>query len=222
LVSLNAFAFIEDVRSGKAKLTDNDTLEKWVNLVDLTVEYGQKIPLQTDYNTQVTNFANSQAAMTQQGIWTQLQIYKINPDLNIGFLPMPINDDAEAMDKLQIGVPNYWVVNKNSEGKEEAKAFLNWLVTSDAGKKFIVEDAKFIPAFKSIPASTEQLGPLAADIIKYTQEGKTIPWMWQRYPGYEANTSQMASQVQAYIGKQIDKEQMFREFQNIWDEFSNQ
>ncbi|WP_223066965.1 ABC transporter substrate-binding protein [Paenibacillus caui] len=212
--------YIEDVKSAKAKIPGNETLNEWANLVDLTVQYGQKNPLQTDYNTQVTDFANGKAAMMQQGVWTQLQIDKIHPDLNIGFLPMPINDNEQAMDKLQVGVPNYWVVNKNSKAKDEAKVFLNWMVTSDAGKKFLVDDAKFIPAFKSINASSEQLGPLAADILTYTKEGKTLPWLWQRYPGYEANTSQMASQIQAYIGKQITKDQMFTEFQNIWNSFS--
>lgn len=214
-------AFVEDLGSGKEKIVGNHTFDQWVNMVDLTVEYGQKTPLQTDYTTQVTNFANGRAAMMQQGIWTQLQIDKINPGLNIGFLPMPINDNAEAMDKLQIGVANYWVVNKSSEVKEEAKAFLNWLVTSDAGKKFM-EEAKLIPALKSIPVGEDKFGPLAADIIKYTQEGKTLPWMWQKYPGYEETTSKMAVHVQAYIGKQINKEQMFRELQNVWDEIAGQ
>lgn len=213
-------AFVESVKKGKLKLVGNETFEQWLKLVDLTVEYGQQNSLQTDYNTQVTNFAQGKAAMMQQGIWTQLQIDRINPNIQIGFLPMPINDDASAMDKLQVGVANYWVVSKTSQVKEEAKAFLNWLVTSDAGTTFIVDDAKLIPAFKSIPASEEQLGPLAADIIKYTKEGKILPWMWQRFPGYEANTSQMAIQVRAYIGKQIGKEQLFEEFQNIWDAFS--
>ncbi|MCA0754964.1 ABC transporter substrate-binding protein [Paenibacillus sp. N4] len=212
-------AFVENVMNGKQKLIGNEKFEQWLKLVDLTVEYGQQNSLQTDYNTQVTNFAQGKAAMMQQGIWTQLQIDRINPKIEIGFLPMPINDNAAAMDKLPVGVANYWVVSKTSQVKEEAKTFLNWLVTSDAGTKFIVEDAKLIPAFKSIPASEEQLGPLAADIIKYTREGKILPWMWQRFPGYEANTSQMATQIQAYIGKQIGKKQLLEEFQKIWDDF---
>jgi raffinose/stachyose/melibiose transport system substrate-binding protein len=210
-------AYIEGVKSGKEKIPGNKTLGEWANLVDLTVKYGQKNPLQTDYNTQVTDFSNGKAAMMQQGIWTQLQIMKTNPKINIGFLPAPINDDAAAMDKLQVGVPNYYVVHKDSAVKEEAKKFLNWMVTSDAGKNFIVNDAKFIPAFKSIPADEKVLGPLAGDILKYVKEGKTLPWVWQRYPGYEANTAQMASQIQAYIGNQISKDQMFEEFQKIWD-----
>jgi len=214
-------AFIEGIKAGTEKIPGNAVLNEWMNLFDLTIKYGQPNPLQTDYNTQVTSFATGQAAMTQQGNWTQVQLTQTNPDLNIGFLPMPINDSPE-MDKLPVGVPNNWVVHKNSAHKDEAKAFLNWLVTSDTGKRFIVEEFKFIPALKTITANEEQLGPLAADIIKYSNEGKTVPWVWQRYPGYEANTSQMSSAMQGYIGGQLTKEQMFEEFQRIWDEFSKQ
>jgi len=214
------FEFVEAVKSGHAKLTDNSIVKQWTNLVDLTVEYGQPNSLQTDYNTQMANFAAGRAAMMQQGIWTQLQLDKMNPNLDIGFLPMPINNDASAMDKLQVGVPNYWVIYKNSGVIEESKAFLNWIATSAEGRQFFV-NAKLIPPFRSMPIGQGELGSLADDVMKYLKAGKTLPWMWQRYPGYEANTSQMAVQIQAYIGKQINKERMLQEFQRIWDEFSS-
>jgi len=214
--------FVEDLRNGRAKFADDETMGQWLDLVDLTVEYGQDNALQTDYNTQVTNFALGRAAMMQQGVWTQLQIDELAPDLPIGILPMPINDDAEAMDRLPVGVANYWVVSKQSKVKDEAKAFLQWLVTSEAGKAFIAKEAKFIPAFRSIPADPEDLGPLAATVMDYAERGKTLSWMWQRFPGYEANTSQMAVQLQAYIGKQIPEDRLFLEWQRIWDELSRQ
>lgn len=210
--------FIEQMKSGRARLSGNLVLKQWLDLVDLTVAYGQPGPLQTDYYTQVTNFARGGAAMMQQGGWTQLQLDKLKPDLNIGFLPMPVNDDAAAMDKLQVGVANYWVVLKNSRVKEEAKAFLRWLVSSGPGQSFIVDDAKLIPAFRSIPATEAQLGPLADDIMDYIKTGKTLPWLWQRFPGYEATTSQMAAQLQAYIGGQIGRQKLLDEFQDIWDQ----
>ncbi|GGF96237.1 ABC transporter substrate-binding protein [Paenibacillus abyssi] len=215
-------AYIEAVKQGQETITGNQTLNEWANLFELTVQYGQPNSLQTDYNTQVTNFANGKAAMMQQGNWTQIQLLDINPDLQHGFLPMPINDDAEKMDKLPIGVPNNWVVHKNSAVKEQAKTFLNWMVTSEVGKRYIVEEFKFIPALKTISADESQLGPLAADIIAYSDAGKAIPWVWQRYPGYEANTSQMASTMQAFVGNQVSREQMFEQFQKTWEEFAAQ
>ncbi|WP_179037739.1 ABC transporter substrate-binding protein [Paenibacillus sp. URB8-2] len=212
--------FIERLNKGSAKLTGNRTMEEWINLVDTTVEYGQPSSLQTDYYSQVTSFANGKAAMMQQGGWTQLQLDKLNPDLRIGFLPIPVNDDAGSMDKLQVGVANYWAVLKNSRVKGEAKAFLRWLVSSDTGRSFIVDEAKLIPAFKSIPVDISRLGPLAADLMSYIEAGKTLPWLWQRFPGYEATTSRMASRLQAYIGGQIGRDRLLEEFQSIWEETS--
>lgn len=49
--------------------------------------------------------------MLQQGNWTENMITEINPDMNMGFLPIPLNDEADA-DVLPVGVPNNWVLNK--------------------------------------------------------------------------------------------------------------
>lgn len=214
--------FVEALKQGNEGIKDNKIFKEWVNLLDLTIKYGQHNPLQTDYNTQVTSFATGQAAMIQQGNWIQLQLLKLHPDMEYGFLPMPINDDKEAMDRLPIGVPNNWVVHKKSKVKEEAKEFLNWMVTSEVGKRYIVEEFKLIPAMKTIPPDKDKLGPLAADLLEYIEQDKTIPWLWQSYPGYEANTSQMASVIQAYIGHQVTKEEMFEQFELIWDELSEE
>ncbi len=214
-------AYVEDVRMGREKLTANPVLRNWTDLIDLTVEFGQPNPLQTDYTSQVTNFAEGKAAMMQQGVWVQGMMDKLNPGMDIGLLPMPINDKREAMDKLQVGVPNYWVISRSSKVKRESKAFLNWLVSSAEGRKFFA-DVRFIPPFKSIPFSKEQIGPLAADVETYIEQNKILPWMWQRYPGYEANTYQMAVQVQAYIGKRIGREQLFQDLQGTWDDYSSE
>src|SRR5690606_9062915 len=67
-------AFIAGLNDGSAKIPGNEVFNQWVDLFDLTLKYGGKNPLQTDYNTQVTDFATGKAAMTQQGNWTQVQI----------------------------------------------------------------------------------------------------------------------------------------------------
>jgi ABC-type sugar transport system, periplasmic component len=213
-------AFIKGLYDGTAKIPGNDVFNQWVDLFDLTLEYGQPNPLQTDYNTEVSEFAIGKAAMTQQGNWTQVAISETNPEINIGFLPMPINNDAGAMDKLPVGVPSNWVIHKNSPVKEEAKAFLNWIVTSDIGQRYITEEFKFIPAFTNIPADESVLGQLAADIIKYSQEGKTLTWNWFKFPGGEASSNKFADVMQAYIGGQINKDQMFERLQQAWEEMS--
>ncbi|WP_445667491.1 ABC transporter substrate-binding protein [Paenibacillus sp. FSL H8-0034] len=210
-------AFIDGLNKKTAKITGNAAFDNWVKLFDLQLKYGNKNPLQTDYKTQVTEFATGKAAMTQQGNWTQLQITQTNPNINVGLMPMPISEDAAANDKLPVGVPNNWAINKNSPNKEEAKKFLNWMVSSDIGKKYITDEFKFIPAFTNITADEKVLGPLAADIMKYSKDNKTLSWNWFKFPGGEASSKKFAATMQAYVAKQKTKDQMLDEFQKTWD-----
>jgi len=204
--------FIADLNSGKGKFEDNKQFKEFMNLFDLTIKYGNKNPLTTDYNTQVSQFAEGKTAMIQQGNWAQQLITDVNPDIEMGFIPMPINDDKEKMDRLPVGVPNNWVVNKNSKNKEEGKKFLEWMATSDTGKDYMVNKFKFIPAFKSIEAA--DLGPLADDIIKYSKEDKTISWNWFKYPDGAVN--EFGAIMQAYVGKQKTSEEMLQDFTKTW------
>ncbi len=207
-------AFINGLNEGKATIAGNEKFNEVIDLLDVTVKYGNKNPLTTDYNTQVTQFASGETAMMQQGNWTQPMIDKISPDMNIGFLPMPISDDAEANDKLQVGVPNNWVVNKNAPeaDKEAAKDFLNWMVSSEVGKKALVEDFKFIPAFKTIEA--KGVGPLGEDIVKYSGENKTLSWNWFKFPN--GATQEFGAAMQAYVGGQTSKEELFKALDATW------
>ncbi|PGS56010.1 ABC transporter substrate-binding protein [Bacillus sp. AFS041924] len=204
--------FMADVNSGKVKIQDNEKFKDFMKLFDLTVKFGNKNPLTTDYNTQVTNFAQGKTAMIQQGNWIQGMVDGITPNMNLGVLPIPINDDKEAMDKLPMGVPNNWVVNKNAKNKEEAKKFLEWMVTSDTGKKYIVEKFKFIPALKTIEG--KNLGPIADDLLKYSAEGKTLSWNWFKYP--DGATNEFGAAMQAYVGKQKSSQEMLKSLEETW------
>ena len=87
--------------------------------------------------------------------------------------------------------------------KAEAKEFLEWLVTSDIGKNYLTKEFKFIPAFSSIQASEEELGDLATDIMKYSQENKTLSWNFNRFP--EGVPQEFGSTIQAYVAGKSDK-----------------
>ena len=54
----------------------------------------------------------------------------------MGFIPMAINDEDAAYNKsIPVGVPMYWVVNKDSKVNKECRDFLNWMVTSKVGQE---------------------------------------------------------------------------------------
>lgn len=210
--------FIQGLTEGTQKFKDNEVFKAWTKLLDLTVKYGNKNPLSTDYNTQVTLFATGQAAMMQQGNWTQVQIDRTSPNMKMGILPMPIDDTAADNDKLYVGVPSNWVVNKNSPVKEEAKEFLNWMVSSDIGKRYITKEFKFIPALNNIKSTEEDLGSLGVEIQRYVDAGKTLTWNWSRLPN--GMPQELSNSMQAYVGGKINQKQMLEQFQENWDNLS--
>lgn len=205
-------AFIEGLYNGTESFEGNDVFMQFKDVLDTEIAYANDNPLTTDYNTQVTLFASGQAAMLQQGNWTENMIYEINPDMNMGFLPIPINDEVTS-NRLPVGVPNNWVLNKNSKNLEEAKLFLNWMVSSETGKRYITEEFAFIPAFDNIePAG---LGDLGQDILKYSKEDKTIPWTWFRWP--DGANKEFGAAIQEYAAGKIDYNTLLSKFQAIWD-----
>lgn len=194
--------FIEDVKAGNKTIKGDPVFQDWLKLVDLIFNNAQEDKLTTDYATQVANFASGKAAMMQQGNWTQGDINKVNPNLNLGVLPLPINDKEGS---VLIGVPNNWIVNSKSEHPEEAKAFLEWLVTSDTGKRYLTSEFKFMPAVSNVTATKEDIGSIAVSIQE--QSGSAIGWHWDRFP--DGVTQGFGAAMQEYMGAQINGDQLF-------------
>lgn len=208
--------FIQSLNDGTGKIADSDYFNKYLDLVDLTIKYGNKNSLTTDYNTQVTLFATGETAMIQQGNWIQPMLDKITPNMEVGFIPMPLSDDEAQSDKLMIDVPTNWVVHNGAPDadKEAALDFLNWMVTSDTAKTSLVEDFKYVPAFKTIEASAEDIGPLGAELQKYSQEGKTYTWQFMKYP--DGAGQEFGATMQAYVGEQKTREEVLEALDETW------
>ncbi|MBS4210092.1 ABC transporter substrate-binding protein [Bacillus sp. FJAT-50079] len=206
-------AFIDGLYDGKESFAGNKAFEDFKQVLDTELEFANDNPITTDYNTQVTLFASGETAMLQQGNWTENMILEINPEINMGFLPIPLNDDKENADRLPVGVPNNWVVNKDSKNLEAAKDFLNWMVSSDTGKRYLTEEFAFIPAFDNIEPTG--LGDLGQSILEYSKEDKTIPWTWFRWP--DGANKEFAAAIQEYAAEKIDYETLIKRMQDNWD-----
>ncbi|GGG22413.1 ABC transporter substrate-binding protein [Paenibacillus abyssi] len=211
----NTDEFIRNLSRGTESIEGNPHFLDLLKLLDVTLEYGNDQPLTFDYNAQVSEFAQGKAAMIQQGNWIQPMLDQITSNMNIGMLPIPINDNP-GNDALAVGVPNNWVINKKSseQKKAEAKLFLNWMVSSEQGKMHLVERLKFIPAFHHI--QTDSLGPLADDILRYSYENKTLSWNWYTYPD-GVSDYEFGPVMQAYIGDQMTAEQVLQQLQTLWE-----
>lgn len=208
-------AFIAGLNDGTATIAGNEHFKNWAKLMQLTLDYGNRNPLTTDYNTAVSMFANGEAAMTQNGNWAQAMIDGITPDMNIGFLPMALSDDVERSGKVTIGVPVNLVVNKDSDAKEEAKTFLNWLVTSDIGKEYIVKKFMFIPPLTTIQSTPEDMGALAADLQSYIDRGEIFAHNAGKFP--DGVAQEFGSVIQEFLAGRVDADKWAENMQAAWD-----
>ncbi|PKL28847.1 MAG: ABC transporter substrate-binding protein [Spirochaetae bacterium HGW-Spirochaetae-2] len=209
-------AFSIALDAGSATIYENDIFKNFKELFDLTIEYGNKNSLTTDHNAQMSLFNTGKVAMVQQGNWKEGEIYSANPNADIGLLPIPVNNDADFSGRIPVGVPFYWVVNNQSALQDDAKKFLEWMVTSEFGRSYITEKFAYIPAFDNIDSVS--LGGLSRDILDYATQGKTIPWSFTTW--HDGMYNEFAEHTQKYVAGRISYDEMLVAMQASWEKLA--
>ena len=179
-------------------------------------------PLSTDFSTVVSDFASGKAAMIMGLNGYEPTIDEINPEMNMGIMPMPINEDAEQNDKLYVSASTYWCINKNSSdaSKAASKEFLEWLVTSETGKRYVTEVFGFIPGLNSIDADEEAVGVIGTGLMEYISDEKTVPWEWMKYP--DGVTTEFGGTIQKFYAGEVDENGMLEDFSKGWDKLKDE
>ncbi len=211
----NPTIFMEKLSDGSANFRDNEIFNQWLDLIDLEVNNAHKDPMAIGYSEQVTDFATEKGAITLSTNSFQSLLDEINPELNLGLMPMPLNDDADLNDRLFINVPFYWAIHNESDVKEEAKEFLTWLSMTETGEKYITEDFGHIPPFTTMEAKSEIIGPLANDIQEYSNEKENLEQEWNKFPNGLAQ--ELGAALQKYVAGESDREELLTEFDRLWD-----
>lgn len=208
---------VESFNAKAVEFTHGDAFKK---VLDLQNDFSVQPTVSLDYSQQVEElFSTGRVAMIQQGNWAYGSIAGIDEELannGIGMLPIPVEGYKE--DSIPVGVPMYWAVNSNKSDEEvaAAKAFLDWLYTSETGKTAVLEDFKFIPAYDGFDAS-KLTDPLAKDIYKYAQDGKTLAWTFMGYPtGW--GQEKLGVNIQKYVSDEMKWEDLVAESIAAWEE----
>lgn len=197
-------------------------------LVDLQAKYAYK-PAglvsslnAVDYSTQVEGlFSLERVAVLQQGNWVYNSIASMDEELaqNIGILPIPLKGIVE--DSIPVGIPMYWAINKNKSDDEKAAAkdFLNWLYTSPTGKDLIINEFKFIPALSGYNGLTPS-DPLGQDVLKYSEAGRTMSWVFMGYPSGWGEQI-LGANIQAYLAGDISWDELEEICKEEWRDARN-
>ncbi len=187
-------AYIDQLNSGEAKLADTQEMKDTMNVLDLMLKYGQDKPLDAGWNEAAATFAMGEQAMMFEGMWAYDTIKEIAPDMEVGLFALPLTDDA-SQTKLAADVNGVWHVSSKSEHKDVAEDILNWIVTSDEGKDFLLNQCQVIPVIKGM--EFEGSNPLSEDASKYIEDGNTGIWSWPLWPDGYYNES--GKKLQEYV-----------------------
>lgn len=137
----------------------------------------------------MAEFALGNVAMVQNGNWAWSQVAKVSGNVvkesDIKFMPIYTGMPGEEKQGLCIGTENYFAINKKvSQEKQDASiAFLEWLFSSDTGKKYVSEKLGFIAPFNTIKDNEKPSDPLAKEVLAWMEKDtESVAWTFASFP----------------------------------------
>ena len=150
-------------------------------------------------NDALSEFVGGKAVFYQNGTWEWSNISELGEE-NVTMLPIYIGVEGEENQGLCTGTENYWCVN-NAADQEDIDAtldFLNWVITSDEGRKSMSQDMGFVTPFDTFTGEYESTNPLVKIDAQYTAAGKTpVSWNFATIPSEEWKNA-LGSALTAY------------------------
>lgn len=211
--------FMEDLKAGEITLLENDAFVSWVDTLDLMMSYNRSAssPLSANYDNATIGLATGEIGTWFMGNWALPQVQEVNPEVNIGIMPVPIfaEEGVFGNNEISIGVPNTWAIDGSQSTEEEqagAKDFLTWLYTDEEGQDYYYNVMGYIPITDN--ASVEIEDSLSEQIMIYIQEGRGLEWMNAKYPPTAFPT--MGASIQKYLSGNIDREGLAAELEQYW------
>ena len=138
----------------------------------------------------MSEFAVGDVAMVQNGNWAwgQISATKGNTvkESDVKYLPIYTGVEGEEKQGLCIGTENYFAINSESDpAKQQASIdFLEWLFSSDYGKKAVVEELGFIAPFTTFSDKEKPSDPLAKEVLAWMEKDgiTSVPWVFAGIP----------------------------------------
>lgn len=180
----------DDITAPPASIKDM-YMDNFKNIFDLyiTDSTTEKTQLSSKTGDDANSeFALGKAAFYQNGTWAWSDLQKAGmEDSSVGMLPIYIGVDDKT-EGLATGSENYWCINsKASEADQKAsEEFLEWVITSDAGKKAMSEDMGFTTPFSTFN-DVKTSNPLIADANASIQDKDLtqVAWDFSMMPSEE-------------------------------------
>ncbi|MBQ1490346.1 MAG: extracellular solute-binding protein [Blautia sp.] len=137
---------VQSFEKGEVKIADlPEIYNNFFDLIDLSLQYGDAKPLETDLSGELAAYGSGTAAMVLgQGAWIEADALAIDPELQVGFSGYPVTNDA-AQCKIISGSDQALHVAKDSAVLQATLDFINWWYTSDYGIAWFTDVAGVVP-----------------------------------------------------------------------------
>ena len=172
----------------------------------------------------MAEFALGKAAMVQNGNWAYGQISEVDGNTvkpeDVKMMPIYGGFPNEAKQGINIGTENFCsIISKASEADQKASIdFVNWLISSDAGKKFMVGELGFIPPFDTFTESEQPSDPLAKEVVSYmsNKDLVSVPWEFTTFPSQQFKDD-FGQALAQYAAGQMDWDKVVDLFKKSWE-----
>ena len=168
-------------------------------------------------NDAVAEFVGEKAVFYQNGTWAWNDVKDLGAE-NLTMLPIYIGVEGEENQGLCTGTENYWCVNgeADQEDIDATIAFLEWVITSDEGRKSMSQDMGFVVPFDTFTGEYASANPLVAVDAALTAEGKTpVSWNFPTMPSEEWKNG-VGSALTAYAAGSGDWNGVVTAFVDGW------
>lgn len=165
----------------------------------------------------VSEFVNGKAVFYQNGTWAYNDVSSLG-DENLAMIPIYIGVEGEENQGLCTGTENYWCVNNaaKQEDIDATLAFLEWVITSDEGRKSMSQDMGFVTPFDTFEGEYESTNPLVKIANAEIAEGKTpVSWNFTTMPSEEWKNA-LGSALTAYAAGTGDWDGVVSAFVDGW------
>lgn len=156
---------------GRRKLWEDagfvNSLEKYINLRT----YGQEHSWETSYDEAIRRFAEGESYMFLQGNWAYSAIKKQNPDINLVFIPFPVDQGKET--KIVVKLDASIGISAACEHPKEVGIFLDYLLSKDVMSYY----AETAGAYSCIKGRNEELSYAKMFEEKLAENGVVLELM---------------------------------------------
>ena len=190
-----------------------------LDFCDLTLEYGNRRPLQLNTDLARNYFYIGRYAMILNESARDLNGMKdagqgVDQVTQIG--PMLLSDNAEAnkllMDTVRLGVTS------QSEHQEEAKEFINWMVGDSEALDYLKENMGIMPVIDE--ECRTGLCTVARDTYQYYKHQKMTDDLMGMLPIDMAEST--SENWARYITGEIDREELLAVYDTYWRNYSEE